>query len=394
VASTLSRKPYSLSPVGVKQFAREGDELLEPQRLVAKLGTELPDLVRLRIVQIVVARDDSDRSPGQARNRPDGPQELKAARQRHPEIQDDRIGPMRLGQAQPFIGRERRPYLVSFETKHSRKCVGYAYVVVNDEHARRGFGVGRRRRHRRHYAIFSHFGRRICSGNVYGYGGCVSPILVRPVREQLEHDRIIRLLQAKYKRKFDVAINPGNEQTAPVGGPPPWFPDLVLQSERGRKLLGVVEVETAESVNHLEAMSQWAAFSRLRTPFHLYVPVSMIDVARRLVQDMQIPVAEIWAYHVLGDQLRFTLVQKSAQPELKASKPAPLARAAATPARSSGPNGQDRTRARATGPAARKAVAKKSARPAARRAAPRKPTARPSRSPAKKSPAARAQKRK
>jgi hypothetical protein len=43
----------------------------------------------------------------------------------------------------------------------------------------------------------------------------VSPILVRPVREQLEHDRIIRLLQAKYKRKFDVAINPGTEQTAP-----------------------------------------------------------------------------------------------------------------------------------------------------------------------------------
>jgi hypothetical protein len=223
----------------------------------------------------------------------------------------------------------------------------------------------------------------------------VSPILVRPVREQLEHDRIIRLLQAKYKRKFDVAINPGNEQTAPVGGPPPWFPDLVLQSERGRKLLGVVEVETAESVNHLEAMSQWAAFSRLRTPFHLYVPVSMIDVARRLVQDMQIPVSEIWAYHVLGDQLRFTLVQKSAQPELKGTKPAPVARAAATPARSGGPNGQDRTRARATGPpAARKPVAKKSVRQATRRAAPRKPAARPSRSPAKKSSAARAQKRK
>ena len=221
----------------------------------------------------------------------------------------------------------------------------------------------------------------------------MSPILVRPVREQLEHDRIIRLLQAKYKRKFDVAINPGSEQTAPVGGPPPWYPDLVLQSERGRRLLGVVEVETAESVNHLEAMSQWAAFSRLRTPFHLYVPVSMIDVARRLLQDMQIPVSEIWAYHVIGDQLRFTLVQKSAQPELKAAKPAPVARATTTSARS-GPNGQARPRARATGPTARKAVAKKSARPAARRAAARKPASRPSRSSAKKTPAARAQKRK
>ena len=65
----------------------------------------------------------------------------------------------------------------------------------------------------------------------------LSPILVRPVREQLEHDRVIRLLQAKYKRKFDVAINPGNEQTAPVGPPAaPWYPDLVLQSqERGQE---------------------------------------------------------------------------------------------------------------------------------------------------------------
>ena len=32
----------------------------------------------------------------------------------------------------------------------------------------------------------------------------MSPILVRPVREQLEHDRVIRLLQVKLKRKHDV----------------------------------------------------------------------------------------------------------------------------------------------------------------------------------------------
>jgi len=143
--------------------------------------------------------------------------------------------------------------------------------------------------------------------------GSVSPILVRPVREQLEHDRVIRLLQAKYKRKFEVAINPGNEQTAPVGGPPPWYPDLVLQSpEKSRKLLGVVEVETTESVNQLEAMSQWATFSKFRVPFHLYVPVGCVDSARRLCADLQIPAAEVWAYHAIGDQMRFTLVQKSA----------------------------------------------------------------------------------
>ena len=206
----------------------------------------------------------------------------------------------------------------------------------------------------------------------------MSPILVRPVREQLEHDRIIRLLQAKYKRKFEVAINVGSEQTTPVGGPPPWYPDLVLQDARGRKLLGVVEVETTESVNHLEAMSQWAAFSRVHTPFHLYVPVSMIDVARRLCQDLQIQVAEIWAYSSLGDQLRFTLVQRSAQtPESKPRAVAAAPRPSSTPARSSanGPSAARRPAASATGRA--KTAAKKTARPAPRRPVVRKPAARP-----------------
>jgi hypothetical protein len=144
----------------------------------------------------------------------------------------------------------------------------------------------------------------------------LSPILVRPVREQLEHDRVIRLLQAKYKRKFEVSINPGNEQTAPVGpGPAPWYPDLVLlSSERSRKLVGVVEVETSESINHLEAMSQWKTFASLRVQFHLYVPASGVDSARRLCADHQITTTEIWAYHAIGDQIRFTPVQRAPQP--------------------------------------------------------------------------------
>lgn len=143
----------------------------------------------------------------------------------------------------------------------------------------------------------------------------MSPILLRPVREQLEHDRVVRLLQAKYRRKFEVAINPGSEQIAPITvGQLPWYPDLVLQAqERGRKLRGVVEVETAESVNNLEAMSQWAAFARQRVPFHLYVPAASIDVAKRLCGDLQIPVAELWAFHAVGDQMRFTLVQRSSR---------------------------------------------------------------------------------
>ena len=155
----------------------------------------------------------------------------------------------------------------------------------------------------------------------------MSPILVRPVREQLEHDRLIRLLQTKFRRKFDAGINPGAEQNVPVGvGPTAIFPDLVLFSlEKGRRLQGVIEVETGESVNHLEALAQWTHLSRLRVPFHLYVPSGMVDVARRLSEDNQIVVNEIWSYHAIGDEVRFALVHRSKEvpvPRAKVAKPA------------------------------------------------------------------------
>jgi hypothetical protein len=199
----------------------------------------------------------------------------------------------------------------------------------------------------------------------------LSPILVRPVREQLEHDRVIRLLQAKYKRKFEVAINPGNEQTAPVGTAPAlWYPDLVLlSSERSRKLVGVVEVETAESVNNLEAMSQWKTFGSLRVQFHLYVPVSGVDSARRLLADHQIEATEIWAYHAIGDQIRFTPVLRAAQPADVRTRPAAETRepaAVAKPAASKSP-----TPART--PVSRSRPARAAAKPAGRAAARPKP---------------------
>jgi len=202
----------------------------------------------------------------------------------------------------------------------------------------------------------------------------LSPILVRPVREQLEHDRVIRLLQAKYKKKFEVSINPGNEQTMPVGpGPQPWYPDLVLQSsDKGRKLLGVVEVETAESVNHLEAMSQWATFSRLRAPFHLYVPASSIDTARLLCSDLQIPVAEVWAYHALGDQMRFTLVQRLAHASDGKARGAAAPRSAAQPATRRTAAAKPHPRRPAVARPARRAAPAKKSKTASRAAATRK----------------------
>lgn len=191
----------------------------------------------------------------------------------------------------------------------------------------------------------------------------MSPILTRPVREQLEHDRIIRLLQIRYRRKYEVAINPGSEQNQSVAvGEMVLYPDLVLFSqERGKRLQGTVEVETGESVNTLEALAQWGPFSRLKAPFFLYVPPNSLDTARRLCTEHKIAVAEIWTYHTALDQVRFTLVHRAPEAPAAPARPKPAARAEKTVEKAE------------AAPAARTAKAAKSAhadnRPAARKTA-------------------------
>ena len=187
-------------------------------------------------------------------------------------------------------------------------------------------------------------------------------IFVRPVREQLEHDRLIRFLAAKYRKKFDVATNVGDEQAAPLKlGAATFFPDLILTTNK--KLMGVVEVETGESFNNLEAMAQWNHFGQVRAPFHLYVPVTMYDVARRLCEANHVRVAELWSYRGASDG--FDLVRGFHDASAERSAPAPAAPVAKKPAAVAAP---------AKKAPAKKAVAKKpAAKPAAKKPAPKKP---------------------
>ena len=211
----------------------------------------------------------------------------------------------------------------------------------------------------------------------------MSPIFVRPVREQLEHDRLIRFLQSKYKRKFDVAINVGDEQAAPVKlGVQTFFPDLVLTD--GKRLAGLVEVESGESVNNLEAMAQWVHFSRARVPFHLYVPVPGYDAARRLCEQNSVTVSELWTYRPSMDG--FDLVRMfhdasaaaaGAREARKAAPPAPKpAPARATPPKRTKPASKPSRTARSVKPArAAKAATRPSSRNSRKTARPKKAAA-------------------
>ena len=196
-------------------------------------------------------------------------------------------------------------------------------------------------------------------------------IFVRPVREQLEHDRLIRFLAGKYRRKFEVATNVGDEQAAPLKlGAATFFPDLILTSNK--KLTGIVEVETGESINNLEAMAQWTHFGQAKAPFHLYVPVTMFDVARRLCEAQNIRVAELWSYRGLSDG--FDLVRSFHDPSAASVSGAPAPAAAKKPAAPKTPvPSKPAAAAKAPAPAKAPAAAKPAKKAPVKKAVAKKP---------------------
>jgi hypothetical protein len=224
----------------------------------------------------------------------------------------------------------------------------------------------------------------------------VSPILTRPVREQLEHDRVIRQLQARYKRKNEVIINPGNEQNQSITvGELVVYPDLLLFAEGGRRLLATVEVETGESVNAIEARAEWGVYSKLKVPLHLYVPPACVDAAKRLCAEYQIVVAELWTYTTQFDQVRFNMVHRDAEAPVvkvaeKSVRPAPKPSA---PTLRQAQGRPEQSRGAKAKPVAAKKVVKKAAPAKAKPKAKAKPAAKKAKPAAKAKPRKGAKKR-
>jgi pyruvate/2-oxoglutarate dehydrogenase complex dihydrolipoamide acyltransferase (E2) component len=147
-----------------------------------------------------------------------------------------------------------------------------------------------------------------------------------------------------------------------------FFPDIMLTD--GKKLSGLVEVETGESVNNLEAMAQWVHFAKARVPFHLYVPVQSFEVARRLCQAYGAKVSELWTYRPTHDG--FDLVRMVHDPTAPGAAVVAAAAAAAA-GRAGGRKPAVKPPATKKAPAAKKAAARKPAKAPAKKAPARKP---------------------
>ncbi len=117
-------------------------------------------------------------------------------------------------------------------------------------------------------------------------------------------------------------------------------------------------METASSVNHLEAMAQWSHLAKVRGAFYLYVPAGLADAAQRLCKATKANVTEIWVYYAIDSQAKFSMSYRSprARVAATAAKNAPARRTASKKVTKATRKATKKTKKKTT---ATKSVAKK-----------------------------------
>jgi hypothetical protein len=103
------------------------------------------------------------------------------------------------------------------------------------------------------------------------------------------HDRVIHVAANNLQRvgKYHVYRNPGAEKNTRIGN---LYPDIILTPPDKNDVLFVIEVETSDSVNANEALTQWKPYSNLGGTFYLLVPQQQRILAENICRQYGIVV--------------------------------------------------------------------------------------------------------
>jgi hypothetical protein len=93
----------------------------------------------------------------------------------------------------------------------------------------------------------------------------------RSYRFQDIHDRVIQVAADNLQRgrQYTVYTNPGTQHNTRIGN---LYPDIILTPLNSNNVQFVIEVETSDTVNANEALTQWKGYSNLGGTFYLLVP--------------------------------------------------------------------------------------------------------------------------
>ncbi|MCH7922730.1 MAG: hypothetical protein IH975_06845 [Nitrospinae bacterium] len=115
----------------------------------------------------------------------------------------------------------------------------------------------------------------------------------RPPLSQNQHDTIIEIIEKSLREDYMVLSNPDKEKNISIRN---TYPDLLIYDLSTLKIIGVVEVETNESVTSNEASSQWKTYSNLGYPFYLCVPKELLQDASQLINNHNVNCKGVFGY--------------------------------------------------------------------------------------------------
>jgi len=101
------------------------------------------------------------------------------------------------------------------------------------------------------------------------------------------HDNVIQAATSRLDSKnYDIYTNPGSSKRNGIGGN---YPDIILTKKGERTVKFIIEVETADSVNIIEATNQWKKYAtEIKASFYILVPLASKNLAIKLCKQIGI----------------------------------------------------------------------------------------------------------
>ena len=101
------------------------------------------------------------------------------------------------------------------------------------------------------------------------------------------HDRVIQVAFDRLdKTNHDVYINPGSKKNIWIGNN---YPDIVMVKKGTTTVDFIIEVETSDSINLVEATNQWKKYAKeIKASFYLLVPFNQKNLAIKLCKQVGI----------------------------------------------------------------------------------------------------------
>src|SRR5471030_95890 len=120
-----------------QKVARHRDDLFDPDRLEQHLGFEPLQFGHGGVVDARVAGDDGDGRVPMGRLRAEAVEKADAVHERHPQVEQDRVGRRVHDLLQSYQGRAGDAHIVPFELERLRERVQHRLVVIDDENTGR-----------------------------------------------------------------------------------------------------------------------------------------------------------------------------------------------------------------------------------------------------------------